>query len=301
MLEKLACHRGLGNMESKELLITFTMDCEQVGAHQGGPETWALGERAITGFCEALLARGLGATLFVVPEVAHRCHSTLVDLRAAGVEVGLHYHPQDHGQPDFLGAFTSEEQLQMLDEATRAWSDALGDAPQVFRPGNFSANDATFPSLSSLGYLAGSVSCPLRNFPEVRANWTGAPLDAHFAHRANRLLPGELDFLEAPLTVDWESVLWGGRTPLELRLEMVDARAHGFTIRKVVQRQLEQAHAPHLVPMTHNVFDYSDPGEFRRQVLEGVLDEVERAAAQFHLAPRSISLLEMRRLLSANS
>ena len=157
-------------MNSNELHACFTMDCEQIDslADQRGPVTWELGERSIRGYCETLLEHGLGATLFIVPQAAERYRTTLLELAGAGIELGLHYHPQDHGYPDFFGAFTSEEQDQMLREAMDQWSQALGLTPFVFRPGNFSANDATFSTLVRLGFLAGSVSLPQRNFMEAR-------------------------------------------------------------------------------------------------------------------------------------
>jgi peptidoglycan/xylan/chitin deacetylase (PgdA/CDA1 family) len=281
-------------MNNNALYVVFTMDCEQVGANQGGPIDWSLGERAIQGYCQTLLDHNLTATLFLVPQAAERYYQALRPLVEAGVEVGLHYHPQDHGHADFLGAYTYQQQYEMLDKAVRAWKKAMGQKPKVFRPGNFSANDATFPVLEALGIVAGSVSCPMRNFTEVRANWAGAPLDAHFAHQANRLLAGELNFFEAPLSVDWESIMWGGRTPLELRLEMVDSRAHGFTIRKIIERQIKTGVLPHLVIMTHNVFAYGDPAEFRQQVLSGVIKEIERAARAATLTPRGVTLQELR-------
>jgi len=282
-------------MNSNALYTCFTMDCEQVGANQGGPTTWELGERAIRGYCEALSSCSLGATLFVVPLAAERYRTTLLELSEDGIELGLHYHPQDHSYPDFFGAFSGKEQQKMLREGMERWAQALGLAPRVFRPGNFSANDATFPTLVRLGFLAGSVSCPLRNFIEARANWPGAPFDPHFVHRSNRLIPGDLPFLEVPLTVDWESVMWGGRTPLELRIEMVDARAHGYTIRKAVKRQLDAGRRPPvLVVSTHNIFDYGDPAEFRRQVLDGIVAEMQHAAELDNLTLRPITLLGLR-------
>jgi peptidoglycan/xylan/chitin deacetylase (PgdA/CDA1 family) len=308
-------------MTSCPLYGCFTMDCEQVGANQGGPASWELGEHAIRGYCETLLSHQLTATLFVVPQVATRYRPLLQQLAGQGIEVGLHFHPQDHGYPDFLGAFTGEEQAEMLRPAIEAWSQAMGRAPRVFRPGNFSANDATFPTLAGLGFLAGSVSCPLRNFVEARANWGGAPLDPHFTHAANRLLSGNLPFFEVPITVDPESIMWGGRTPLELRLEMVDGRAHGYTIRKSIARQqppCENRACPELaegglpqtgqrraeVPgnctgvvvtvLTHNIFDYSDPREFRRQVLDEVVAEMRRAAEAGVLELLPATLLGLR-------
>jgi hypothetical protein len=286
-------------MDSFTLHVCFTMDCEQINerASQGGPVTWELGERAIRGYCETLLEHNLGATLFVVPQAAMRYRALLIELAGNGIELGLHYHPQDHGYADFLGAYTAEEQARLVGEAIDEWSQALGQAPLIFRPGNVSANDATFPVLVQLGFLAGSVSVPLRNFVEVRANWVGAPFDPHWAHQANRLLPGSLPFLEVPITVDWESIMWGGRTPLELRIEMVDARAHGFTVRKVVERQLKAGQPPVLVPMTHNIFAYDDPSEFRRQVLEGVMAEIQHTAERHRLKLRPVTLLQLRTMM----
>jgi peptidoglycan/xylan/chitin deacetylase (PgdA/CDA1 family) len=283
------------NMDTAVLYACFTMDCEEVGANQGGPVTWEYGERAIRGYCETLSGHGLGATLFVVPKAANRYAATLRELARAGIEVGLHYHPQDHGYPDYLGAFSAEEQEKMLREGMEQWSQALGSAPRVFRPGNFSANDATFPTLTRLGFLAGSVSCPLRNFVEAKANWVGALLYPHFAHKANRLLAGDLPFYEVPVTVDWESVMWGGKTPLELRIEMVDARNHGYTVRKAVKRQLEaKSRQPCLVVVTHNIFDYANPTEFRRQVLDGLVAEMQRTAEMNGLALRPATLTGLR-------
>ena len=257
---------------TRTLRVCFTMDCEQVAAHQGGPPTWEYGERSIRGFCEALLAQGMGATLFVVPVGAEKYRAALADLAGAG-------------------------QSHMLSEAKVQWTQALGREPLVVRPGNFSANDATFPVLAGLGFLASSASCPLRNFIDAKANWTGAPLDPHFTHAANRLLAGDLPLFEAPLTVDWESFMWGGRTPLELRIEMVDARAHGYTVRKAVKRQLDSGIPESvLVVLTHSVFDYSDPAEFRRQVLDGLIAEIRRTAELHEIAVRSTTLLELREI-----
>jgi hypothetical protein len=276
------------------------MDCEQINdlANQGGPITWDLGERAIRGYCETLLAAGLKATLFVVPQGTTPYRRALLDLSAAGIEVGLHYHPQDHGYRDFFGAFDGEEQEQMLRPAIASWSQDLGRMPQVFRPGNFSANDATFPLLAQLGFLAGGVSCPLRNFTDARANWVGAVMDPHFTHRANRLLAGDLPFFEVPMTVDWESIMWGGRTALELRIEMVDARSHGYTIRKAVKRQLDAGMAPVIVVLTHNIFDYGSTAEFRRTVLDGIIAEIRRAAEAQGLTVQPATLMELRTLYS---
>jgi len=286
-------------MPIDKVYVSFTMDCEQINdqASQGGPITWELGDSAMLGYASTLAEQGLKATLFAVTQAADHYRSTLLQLRKEGAEVGLHLHPQDNGHADFLGAYTGEEQEQMLSKAIQQWSDALGFQPLVFRPGNFSANDATFPALVRLGFLAGSVSLPQRNFIEARATWVGAPLDAHFAHPANRLLPGQLPFLNVPPTIDWESMMWGGRTPLDLRIELVDARAHGYTIRKALKRQIDAGLQPLLCVYTHNIFDYGDPHEFRRQVLDGIIIEIRRAAEAHGLALQPITLMDLHQQL----
>jgi peptidoglycan/xylan/chitin deacetylase (PgdA/CDA1 family) len=268
-------------MRDNTVHVAFTMDCEAIAefSHSGGPATWELGERAIRGFCDTLVAAGFAPTLFVVPRCAERLAASLREAEAAGAELGLHLHTLDEGWHEHLGGLDADEQCRALRGASDRWEQALGRTPCAFRGGNVSANDATFPTLATLGFTHGSVSVPGRNFPEVRSSWVGAPMDIHRAHRANRLLAGDIEFVEVPVTVDWESILWGGRTPLELRIEMVDARAHGFTVRKNLDRMLaDQVPIRTLAPLTHNIFDFTDRAEFRRQVLDGLIDEIHRAA-----------------------
>jgi len=259
--------------------VCFTMDCESVGGDHGGPASWNLSERAIRGYTEAVLAAGLGVTLFLMPQTAEKHAALLHELQRAGAGLAMHYHPQDLGYPEFLGAYTAAEQKHMLEEAQERWRQALGQAPQAFRAGNASANDMTFPTLVELGFRWGSCSIPRRNFPRVRAVWAGSPLDPYRAHPANRLIPGNLDFIEIPVTVDWESVMWGGLTPLELRVEMVDGRAHGFTIRKVYDRlNREQPLVKCLIAITHNIFDYTERSHFRRETLEEMIRHAKEEA-----------------------
>jgi hypothetical protein len=260
----------------------FTMDCEAITgiATEGGPPDWDFCGRAMRGYAETLEANGYYPTLFVTPQTAERHAPLLRELSAAGAEIGLHLHPQDFGYSDYLGAFDYEAQIKMLELVTDRWANAIGCRPQSFRGGNFSANDATAPALCACGYRQGSLSVPGRNFTRVKSNWAGAMMQPRHMHAANRLLAGDLPFLEVPATADWESVMWGGLTKLELRLEMVDARAHGFTIRKNVARQLCAGEAPYLCALTHNIFDYSDPQEFRSQVLSGVIREIDACAQQ---------------------
>lgn len=265
----------------KKLNAIFTMDCEATNelAAEGGPKDWDFCKRSIVGYCDALLKRNFRATLFIVPYTAEKHNGLFQELEREGIELALHYHPQDYGYRDYLGAYDAKQQYSMLLEASDRWAQAIGKKPESFRSGNLSANDYTFPTLERLGFRQGSLGVPGRNFTRVKANWNGSPMAPYHTNRANRLLEGDMELLEVPVTADWESIMWGGLTPLEMRIEMVDARAHGFTIRKNVERQLKERDCcPYILILTHNIFDYSDKTEFRTQVVEGIINELKNCA-----------------------
>ena len=46
--------------------------------------------------------------------------------------------------------------------------------------------------------------------------------------------------MEVPVSVDWETMIWGGVHPQDLRVEYTDAKNHGFVIRKIMQRQVQE-------------------------------------------------------------
>lgn len=287
----------------KELYTIFTMDCEAINAlaAEGGPSDWDFCKRSIVGYCEALLKRNFKATLFIVPYTAEKHSKILQELEREGIELALHYHPQDYGYNDYLGAYDGEQQYSMLSEAIDQWEQAIGKKPESFRSGNLSANDYTFPTLERLGFRQGSLSVPGRNFTRVKANWAGSPKVPYHTNKANRLIEGDLEFLEVPVTADWESIMWGGLTPLEMRIEMVDARAHGYTIRKNVERQLKNHDSfPYILILTHNIFDYSNKNEFRTQVMEGIIDELKNYTEKADLSLSGITLSEFHRMYDNN-
>ncbi|MBN1640679.1 MAG: polysaccharide deacetylase family protein [Anaerolineae bacterium] len=189
------------------LYVAFTMDCERIAAESppGGPVSWELSERAIRGYCEALLAHGCPPTLFLTPECAARHAALLEGLAARGVELGLHVHPQSLGDgryERYLGEYDPGGQREILDSAADPLAQATGARPRSFRPGNFSASDATYPLLYHLGFRQGSVSDPGRCSPQYAAEWVGAPPDPHYVDPTDRLRAGNLPFLEVPVTTD---------------------------------------------------------------------------------------------------
>ena len=148
----------------------------------------------------------------------------------------------------------------------------MGRRPLSLCIGYNSANDFTYGVAVELGFRHGKISCPARVLPECAAVWAGAPQDIHYAHAYNRLVPGTLDFVEMPQTLDPTSMLWGGKHPQDLRVELVDAKNHWYTIAKSVDRQLrESVPVKYIHVCTHNTHDYSDPNNFRCQTLQKML------------------------------
>jgi len=284
-----------------DLYVCFTMDCERIRRFSppGGPQTWEISERAIEGFSEVLLSHGLVGTFFIVPETAHRHRDLFLELEERGFELGMHFHPQSFGDlryGEYLGAYSYEEQVEILSQAADVWAEALGRRPRTFRPGNFSANDSTFRALYDLGFRQGSVSAPERVMPKYRAVWAGAYPYAHHVHPHFRLIPGDLDFFEVPVTEDRERRTWEGKSAMELRVEMAGVEDHRRTIDRCVADMVEnQVPVKTIVAVTHNFIDYEDPEEPRRRVLEEMAEYVQKAALRFGLKLRPATIEQIHR------
>ncbi len=254
-----------------DIYFNIQVDCEATQHSVNDP---ALGERAIRGLGDIMHETGMKGTFVVIPSDI-RVHADIYrELEAAGHEVGLHIHPADQGYAEFFGVYGFDDQVKILEEGVDAFAQAMGKKPKCFTPGYFSANDHTFPALETVGLTHGAVSLPTRNLPNCACVWGSSPMEAHYPHRFNKSLKGDVDFVNAPVTVDVESRMWGGAHPQDLRVELVDAKNHWYTIHKNVVRQIEAGDAisvKHLKSLTHNTFDYSDADDFRRETLFGIV------------------------------
>ena len=270
-------------MAAKPLYVIFTQDCEQLmdDSLHGGPEVWSISERSVTGFADTLEGYGLSATFFIVAQTAAAQPALYHDLEERGFEIGLHIHPQDTGlgYTDYLGGHTFEEQVQMFDTVADQWADAIGKRPTTFRGGNFSANDQTYPALVATGFTHGSVSSPGRQYDMAKAIWQCAVPYAHYAHKANRLFPGDLDFYEIPLTCD-QVRRRAPHLPMELRIEGGDGDTHRQTIRQAWADMADYPDdAPRIImPFTHNTHFYDDTNGEKRQALDAIVDEINSIA-----------------------
>ena len=260
-------------MSDSIFYLGLRVDCEAT-AHAINDA--ALGERAVRALADIAQTEAIGLTLYVIPTDLEASGAMYRDLAAAGVEVGLHIHPADQGWAEFLGIYDAETQRTIISQAVERFEAVMGFAPRCLCPGYHSANDATFGVLCELGFTHGNVSCPTRVLPECAAVWAGAPLEPYYAHPANRVLAGYLDFVEVTMIVDPDSRMWGGKHPQDLRVELVDAKNHWYTTAKAVERQLATDQCVKYIQMTtHNIFDFDKPDDFRRQTLEKMIAQAK--------------------------
>ena len=279
-------------MKKTSFRVNWSMDCE---ATQHSVDDADLGYRGASGYADILDEHGLRGTFFIIPGDAASCPEFYRSLPGRDHEVGLHVHPGDEGFFEFAGVMGPDEQREMIAAAKDRWAQAMGFEPVCICMGYASANDYTYGVLEDLGFKYGQVGLPGRRLIATASVWEGAPLYIHYANRYNRLLPGDLDFVEVPHTTDPESYMWGGKHPQDLRVELVDAKNHWYTVYKDVMRQLKDESLPVRVirGVTHNTFDYSDTDDFRCQTLTGMIDGIRRilADAECELIPATIGMI----------
>lgn len=261
-----------------KLFFNFFTDCE---ATQPAVNDVALGERATRGIAEVLESHGLRGTFHVLPGDAKASAGMYRELRGRGHEIGLHVHPATDGYAEFLGIYGPDEQRKILRDSYDRFAQSLGFKPETICIGYGSTNDHTYGVLYDIGFRHGMTSMPSRVLPECASVHAGAPLDIHYAHRYNRVLVGDLDYVEIPVTVDPDSRMWGGKHPQDLRVELVDAKNHWYTMNKSVQRQAQQnVPVKMLRAITHNVFEYGDAKDFRRQTMDAMIRGAREIAAK---------------------
>jgi peptidoglycan/xylan/chitin deacetylase (PgdA/CDA1 family) len=282
----------------KKLFFNVACDCE---ATQKSVNDAALGERAVRGIVDVLHGEGLKGTFFVIARDLEVHASLYGEIHHAGHEVGVHLHPAELGYSEFCGVHGPDEQRAMLRESSVRFAQVMGFAPRAFCMGYGSANDHTYQALVDCGFTHGKCSIPTRVLPECAAVWAGASLDMHYAHRFNRLLCGDLDFVEIPSTLDPDSRVWGGKHPQDLRVELIDARHHWYTIDKAVRRQLrDNVAVSYIQAVTHNTFDFSDRKNFRRETLVGIIESVKSLAANNGLELSSVACSDLASLYREN-
>jgi len=288
-------------MALQDAFVLFTMDCEPAkidvtpyGSQmsQSGPSDYVESERSIRGYVAAAEAHGFPTTLFVHPEVATSQREFLLELQEEGTCLGLHLHPYklEGGRYKYdLGAYSASEQREMLQEATDVWEKALGQKPRYFRGGFFSANDNTFRVLQELGFRGGSLSIPGRVLPEHCSVWAGAEPYPHRAHLSFRQLEGSSEFVEIPVSVDFQRpVQVGAAKEQGYEWPYIPARAydHKGVIRDILERfRSDSPHYGTIVMDTHNDQDYSNPEHPSSLNLELIFNSIMSLCAEMCMRP----------------
>lgn len=265
----------------EKLYFDVQIDCE---ATQHAIKDPALGERSLRGLAEIFSKNNCKGSFMVIPGDLKAHARIYAELKRDGSEIGVHVHPADQGYEEFLGIYGMDEQKAIIGDAQKVFADAMGYMPLSFTPGYGSANDSTFPTLYELGFRQGLVSIPTRDLPQCACVWGSSPRWCSYAHRFNRCLEGDLDFVNVPGTIDPESRMWGGRHPQDLRVELVDAKNHYYTIEKAIRKQVEdKVPVKYIKALTHNVFDYSDIRDFRRETLVKMIQMTRDLADKYNL------------------
>ncbi|MHB0877251.1 MAG: polysaccharide deacetylase family protein [Anaerolineae bacterium] len=287
-------------MPDKYLYVTVSVDCERIRSESyrnDGTASWETGKRAVLGLAELLEAEGMKGTFLPTPATAARQAGLFHQVRAAGHEVGMQFHTdsfRDGSYTQVLGEYGAEEQRQILSEAKADWEEALGLPLLSYRSGYLSASDATFPILADLGVKACSCSKPGRYRPEIAAWWYGALPYPHRTHAAGRLLAGDLDLVEVPVT-SHPGERFSSKPSFDPRELRPDSQHDPAVYREIVDLALWEMEmlAPPLhsiVILTHNTIDYTVRDDPRRDLLLQTLRHIRGKADQgWEIVPATLS------------
>ena len=281
------------------ILIVLTLDCERPTAETdvlaSGPPDRAAARQWTRSFEELCNSHGYPVTYFIHPELADTDADEFLEFEANGACLGLHLHPwrQDFERYPFeMGSLNARAAREAISEASLTWSRGFGRKPEYFRPGALSANDTTFPVLTELGFLGGSVSIPGRVFPTVFAAWAGAALDPHRAHESFRLLEGMLPFANMPVSVDTSNVQWqdGRWFHWDLRPDF-DNPDIGGRVRRVLKQTLARSpKVPVLNVLTHNDHDFADLTDPVSARMHETLRQIREACNELGLRPEGATM-----------
>ena len=289
----------------RTVYVLLTMDCETAKSDVtpyatqmsgSGPLDYRESERSIRGYVETAASYGFPTTLFAHPEVAVGNTELLLALEKHGACLGLHLHPYKLKGQNYkydLGAYSATEQREILYRAMQVWESALGKPPQYFRAGYFSANDNTYQVLHELGFRGGSLSNPGRILPSHCSVWAGAEVYPHRAHFGFRLIKGDRDFINVPVSGAFGRPVARGHAG-EQGYEW-SYIPHAYDHRKIIQDVLRRfaGYEPRfgtIVTDTHNDQDYSDSEHPARQNLELILRSIQDFCKEMDLKPVGITV-----------
>jgi hypothetical protein len=280
--------KDVSEVESDALWVIFTMDCLPAGdvGEIRGPGRWDEAERSARSFADALAAQGFTGTFFVEPSTLKRFKGLTGELAEGGHEIGLLCHPQLCGYRSYLGSYSYDRQREIVGTVRKTWEDVLGTETGTFRSGFFSANDYTYHVLCMEGFRQGSCSLPGRMDGEQCSMWYGSYPFPHHTDPLDRTIPGTMEFLEVPVTSDFEAasyLSYETYTPPHMRIEAPDLHdyARNLAVRQIGRMAEDGVTARALNLVTSNVVGWGqkdDPHADRLQNVCEMLREVSDAS-----------------------
>lgn len=286
-----------------ELLVVVTMDCEKPNdsgnERVSGPTSWSDSERFISGYAKVAESFGYPVSFFIHPEVAKPHAELFLSLETRGCNIdGLHLHPWKYRPDGFrshFGHLEAHAQFTLVRQAMEDYRAAFSRQPRYFRPGTFSANDATASVLIELGFIGGSLSVPGRIFPDLGAVWAGCPADPHLMDGAFRLRPGSLPFANMPLTVDLSRTRKSDRRVWhpDLRPDQEETDFPGLVDRIVTQIIRRDSPIKVINIVTHNDNDYSDPQNRVRRNFSQTLTSIARSCEMHGLSHKGATIAQV--------
>jgi hypothetical protein len=286
--------------EEDVLDVVFSMDCLPAGGKEdvSGPDRWDEAERSPIAFAEALDELGFGGTFFFAPESLSRMRTTAEDLGSAGFERGLLCHPQLSGYQACLGSYSYERQREIVGVARLTWEDQVGERPETFRSGFFSANDYTFHVLCMEGFRQGSCSLPGRTDHDQCSIWFQTYPFPHHTDPLDRTAAGSMEFFEVPVTSDFEAASYGDYetyTPPHLRIEEPDVHtyARDLVTRQIVRMREEELPVKVVHFVTSNIVPWGKEEDPHAERLQNLCNMLRAVAEQRGLDLRSSSLEEL--------
>lgn len=288
-----------------KMFFNYSIDCElPPDGVFGGPISWEVAEESTRGFVDLMDKLGLikGTSLFVYPDVAIKQKKLFREMADYGVEIGLHLHTMRYSKmknPAWLGALNYDDQLEAIIMAKADLEDVTGQPCLGFRACYASANNVTFPAVADAGFKWTSTSANGSYKPEIYACWAGGWPFPYFPSSKNKLVPGEMDIYEMPITHGLNLFFNDDKNrPLDMRAETPLIVSGPFYVkwRLLIEEnflEMEKRNQPirAVIGASHNTNPYGQVGSLEQNNVIRVCQLVQEISerSRYYFTPASFN------------
>ncbi len=301
-----------------QLFFNYSIDCElpantdYTGPERRpffhGPATWDAAEASVRGFVDRMHELGAadGAGLFVYPDVAQHQSKLYREMADSGIEIGLHLNGLRYSRlrgddAKWLGEMNRDQQHRALSMAKADLEDAIERPVHGYRACYGSSNHDTFGLCEDVGFTWTS-NASTRYRPEFFANWTGSFRYPHHTSRKSKLICGDMDLFEVPVTTGIdvffdESI----RQPLDLRSETPPkrlgpdrAKLRAVIDENIVRMQRCDIPVRAICGASHNTNPFGDRTTHQSQNVGWVVRHTKELAGEHDMAFTPASFETMR-------